>query len=117
MFLNHPIKSQSCKSLYFVICNSAKKYAQNIVALQLLLVSDQQMSDYLSIRYFTLYHSYANQMLIIYNVRCNDDERIYFNITWQDIQPRNCGDPPVYVTTIMYITYYLSQYLHHMLQA
>jgi len=73
------------------------------------------MTDYLSIRYFTLSHSYSNQMLMIYNVCCNDDERIYFNITRQNIQPRNCGNPPVYVTITkhvkdVYITYYLSQY-------
>ena len=66
------------------------------------------MTDYLSIRYFTLSHSYANQMLVIYNVRCNDDERIYFNITWQDIQPRNCGDPPVYVTDINQFHVYIT---------
>lgn len=50
--------------------------------------------------HFYLSFSYANQMLVIYNVRCNDDERIFFNITRQNIQPRNCGEEPAYVTNI-----------------
>ena len=39
-------------------------------------------------------------MLVIYNIQCKDDERIFFNITHQDIEPKNCtgtGGELVYV--------------------
>ena len=63
----------------------------------------------------TIIHSFFDPVLVIYNVHCNDGERVFFNITWQDIRPRDCGDPPVYVTTIkhvkdVYIMYHLLQY-------
>lgn len=48
--------------------------------------------------------SYANQMLVIYNIQCKDDERIFFNITHQDIEPKNCtgaGGELVYVSILM----------------
>ena len=73
------------------------------------------MTDYFFIRYFALFHSYVDPVLAIYNVRCNDGETVFFNITWQDIRPRDCGDPPEYVTIIkrvkdVYIVYHIWQY-------
>ena len=43
-------------------------------------------------------------MLVIYNFQCKDDERIFFNITHQDIEPKNCtgaGGELVYVSTFI----------------
>lgn len=43
-------------------------------------------------------------MLVIYNIQCKNDERIFFNITHQDIEPKNCtgaGGELVYVSNSM----------------
>ena len=49
--------------------------------------------------------SYADQMLVVYNIQCGDGEQAFFNITSQNIQPRDCNGPrgeQVYVSVYFY---------------
>ena len=44
-------------------------------------------------------------MLVVYNIQCGDREQAFFNITSQNIQPRNCSGPEgeqVYVSIYFY---------------
>lgn len=80
--------------------------ANNVIQYVLNVVINSVYSYYHDV-YSVVYSvicSYANRMLVIYNLQCKDDERIFFNITHQDIEPKNCtgaGGELVYVSTII----------------
>lgn len=78
-----------------ILANDIIQYVLNVV-----INSVYFMGSY----YHVVICSYANRMLVIYNLQCKDDERIFFNITHQDIEPKNCtgaGGELVYVSTII----------------
>ena len=61
--------------------------------------------------HFSCSPRYADAMLMIFNINCGAGEAVFFNITRQNLQPRNCGEPPVYVTNIKHIRVYTIAYL------
>jgi len=53
--------------------------------------------------HYSFSHRYADALFMIFSINCGAGEAVFFNITRQNLEPRNCGEPPVYVTNVKHI--------------